>query len=112
MDIKLQLNNDQDRFVAKWLLEHNDLSEEAKAVLYQGRVVFKAFYTKLNQIDFRRFKIETWDVGWFQIRQALKDQNLYSAELDHLSKAMKVLSNKIEPQIYEFGFLDKEEIFE
>jgi hypothetical protein len=69
-DFKLQIVNDQNRFVADWLSK-NDLSDEAKQVIEKAKTVYKLFYANLNQMATNKWKIDTWDAGWYQIRRCL-----------------------------------------
>lgn len=110
-DFNLQLVKDEDRFVADWLSK-NDLSNEGKEVLRKGKVVYKFYFAALNQMATNKFKIETWDAGWYQIRRCLIEHNLGIDELKELSEANERLSNKILLQIEKFGFLDKDEVYE
>ncbi len=88
----------EDRFAAKWIKKHRaELSAEALAVLETARTIYKRFYSELERLDVARWKIESWDAGWYQIRMSL-------GVLIDLSE----LSKKLEPQIYEFGFLRDE----
>ncbi|MBR2773386.1 MAG: hypothetical protein IKD73_00145 [Selenomonadaceae bacterium] len=99
--IKERLNSaTEDRFAAKWLKNNRlDLSREALAVLNAGREIYKRFYAELEKLDVERWKISDWDAGWYQIRMSLG----ISIDLSELSK-------KLEPQIYELGFLRDEVI--
>ena len=88
----------EDRFAAKWLKNNRiDLSSEALAVLKAGKEIYKRFYLELERLDVERWKITDWDAGWYQIRMSLG----ISIDLSELSK-------KLEPQIYELGFLRDE----
>lgn len=86
----------EDRFAATWLKNH-ELSAQALAVLNAGRNLYKKFYSELERLDVRRWKIEDWDAGWYQVRMALG-----------VSIDLKELSAKLLPQIYELGFLRDE----
>ena len=86
----------EDRFAALWI-KNNRLSSEAAAILESARTIYKKFYASLNKLDVSRWKIEDWDAGWYQIRMSLG----VSIDLSELSK-------KLEPQIYELGFLRDE----
>lgn len=110
-DFRHQLSNDENRFVANWL-KKNKLSEEAKSVLSKAKNVYKFFYSHLNEMVTHNWKIETWDVGWYQIRRCLTEHNLGADELNELKIATDELASKILPQIEEFGFLDKDEVYE
>ena len=88
----------EDRFAAKWIKKHREeLSTAAISVLDAARVIYKRFYMELERLDVSRWKIEAWDAGWYQIRMSL------GATL-----SLKELSDKLEPQIYELGFLRDE----
>ena len=86
----------EDRFAAKWI-KNNVLSAQAQAVLDAGREIYKKFYAELEKLDVARWKIEEWDAGWYQIRMSLC-----------VSIDLSTLSAKLEPQIYELGFLRDE----
>ena len=59
------------------------------------------------------FKIENWDVGLWQIKQALKQANLGTEELNNLKSAHKELGKKLLPQIYKYDFINKDiELFD
>ena len=88
----------EDRFAAIWIKKHRaELSAEALAVLDAARTIYKRFYSELERLDVSRWKIESWDAGWYQIRMSLG-----------VSIDLSVLSAKLEPQIYELGFLRDE----
>ena len=102
------LEQDEDRFAAKWLQEH-ELSEEAKAVLDSARPIYREFYAQLIELDRKQFRLEAWDVGWYQVRNALKDADLLTPELLALFRAaFERLGEKLLPQIYSLGFLRDE----
>jgi len=109
-NFRQQLAKDQNRFAADWLSE-NKLSDEAESVMEAGEAVYQLFYSNLNQMATAKWKIDTWDVGWYQIRRCLTEHRLAADELKKLSKANEQLAHKILPQIEEFGFLDKDEVY-
>ena len=88
------------------------MSDEAKLVIEKGRVVYKLYFESLNKITTHKWKIDTWDAGWYQIRRCLIEHNIGADEMKELSNANEHLANKILPQIEEFGFLDKDEVYE
>jgi hypothetical protein len=110
-DFRQQLSKDEDRFVAKWI-KKSELSEEAKKVLLKAKEVYKFFYSHLNEMATHSWKIDTWDAGWYQIRRCLTEHNFGADELNELKIATDELAYKILPQIEEFGFLDKDEVYE
>ena len=60
-----------------------------------------------NQLRTGKFKIETWDAGWWQVRSALKDRDLCTIDLAAVKMAHEALRDKLRPQLAEFGFLDE-----
>jgi hypothetical protein len=110
-DIKLQVINAENRFVAEWLTK-NELSEEAKEVIKKAKIVYKLFYANIHQMATHKWKIESWDAGWYQIRRCLSEHNIATNELKNLNKANEKLAAKILPQIEEYGFLDKDEVYD
>lgn len=54
-------------------------------------------------------KVNRADVGWYQIRNALKKRNesgdFPPVSFNPFEEAYKVLSEKLQPQVYELGFL-------
>ena len=110
-DFRQQISTDEDRFVTNWI-EKSQLSDEAKNVIMKAKEVYKYFYSHLNEMATHNLKIDTWDAGWYQIRRCLKEHNLGADELNELIIANDNLASKILPQIEEFGFLDKDEVYE
>jgi hypothetical protein len=110
-DMKQQMQRDEDRFAAKWLRSHA-LSEEAKEVLKRAAEVYKIFYASLPHMATAKWKISTWDVGWYQVRRCLEEHRLAGDEIQSLKLANDHLAGKILPQIEAYGFLDKDEVYE
>jgi hypothetical protein len=110
-DFRLQIVKDENRFVADWLSKNN-LSNEAKLVIEKAEAVYKFYFSNLNQMATKNWKIDTWDAGWYQIRRCLMEHRLGSEELEELNKANEKLADKILPKIEEYGFLDKDEIYD
>jgi hypothetical protein len=56
-------------------------------------------------------KLNRADVGWYQIRKALQTRNADSdyppVRFKPYEEAYKALSEKLQPMIYELGFLKK-----
>ena len=134
-DIAAQLASaNEDRFLAKWLAER-DLSPEARAVLDAARALYREFYANITHTPWMDWKIETWDVGYYQVRNAMKgllslrgdsetrsfgedskdSPNLLgsktpSSESNHakttFAAAHEALRAKLLPQIYSLGFLN------
>lgn len=114
-DIAAQLAAaNEDRFLAKWLKEHK-LSSEAHAVLNAARELYREFYANMTHTPWMDWKIETWDVGFYQVRNAMKNYSASSAPsrlcvesnpLADLRTVHNALRMKLLPQIYTLGFLN------
>jgi hypothetical protein len=103
-DIALSLTNDKDRFVAQWLSKQ-DLSNEALLLLELGKSIYKYYFNHLNELRTNKFKISTWDAGWWQIRNTLADENLAEGMFTELKLAHSKLREKLLPKVFDYGFL-------
>ena len=104
-DIAVQIPTAQERFVAQWL-SGRTLSVEAQAVMAAGQTAWRLFFSQLGRLRTTKFGIDTWDAGWWQVRNALKDRDLGKEEMVALKAAHDVLRDKLRPQLSSFGFLD------
>jgi len=104
-NIELLLAKEDDRFAARWL-EKRTLSAEAQAVMDAGRKFYQLYFASLNQLRTPQFKIETYDAGLWQIKQALADVSLGSKELKALKNVHDQLKVKLLPLIKEYGFIE------
>ena len=95
----------EDRFLAKWLSSRK-LSLEARAVVSAAEKLYAKFYAEICNTSWMDWKIETWDVGIYQIRQALKAAGIATDEISALKEAHDNLRAKLLPQIYDYGFLN------
>jgi hypothetical protein len=109
-DLSGQIRTAQDTFVANWL-KGRAMSAEAQAVLDAGRKVYQVFYKEYKNLNLRKFKIDYWDVGFYQIRNALLEAKLGLVELNALKEAHTKLALKLRPKVYEYGFLDQEILY-
>ncbi len=94
----------EDRFLAKWIDAHK-FSKEAKAVLASARKLYKCVYEQINTIRWLDYKIELWDIGWWQIKEAAKIMKNAEEPFNGLKRDFNLLSEKILPLISEYGFL-------
>jgi len=116
-------STEPDRNVAVWL-KGKTLSAEALALMDAGRKVYKTFFKHWAKV--RTFNIDlgkkgtiigrndTWDCGWYQIKNALEQAVLsmeereeVKAEFASVTEAHKKLGQKLTNQIYQYGFLVK-----
>ncbi|MBQ7188458.1 MAG: hypothetical protein IJR99_03490 [Kiritimatiellae bacterium] len=107
-DIATQLATaNEDRFLAKWLAG-KALSPEACAVLDAARRLYREFYANITHTPWMDWKIETWDVGYYQLRNAMKDlrDSAPPREENSLREKHDALRAKLLPQIYSLGFLN------
>ena len=93
-----------DTYVANWLAGQ-DLSPEAISVIRKGKQIYQYYFENLGQLPTTKFKIENWDAGWWQIRNALGDVNLGKELLAELKVYHGELRGKILPKISEYGII-------
>ena len=96
-------------FMVKYLADKK-LSDEAKSVLEEGKKLWKAYFEHTDTRTVRdELKLNRPDVGWYQIRNAVKARNASGdfppVSFKSFEEVYKNLSEKLVPQVYEFGFL-------
>lgn len=105
--------NAPDRFESDFMVQYladTTLSAEAIAVLDAGRVLWQAYFADTDVRTVRdEYKLNRSDVGWYQIRNALKKRN-ESGDAEPVSfvtfeKAYEALTEKLRPQVFSSGFL-------
>jgi hypothetical protein len=102
-----------DRFESDFMVQYladKALSAEAVAVLEAGKILWQAYFAQVDVRTVRdELKLNRPDVGWYQIRNALKARNSSgdTAPVDFtpFETAYKTLSAKLQPQVFELGFL-------
>ena len=94
-------------FVADWLLKQT-LSSEAQEVLARARKIYRLFFESWNVLQRTKFKIETYDAGWYQIQKALRDAQLGIDLFADLKDRHDRLKAKILLQLYDYGILGHE----
>ncbi|SEQ27681.1 hypothetical protein [Nitrosomonas ureae] len=96
-------------FMVQYLVD-KILSPEAITVLNAGRLLWQTYFADTDVHKVREeFKLNRPDVGWFQIRNALKARNTNGdstpVDFKPFMNAYKVLGEKLAPQVFELGFL-------
>ena len=102
-----------DRFESDFMVQYMEgktFSAEAQAVLDEGKKIWAAYFKQTFNHKIREeLKLNRPDVGWYQIRQALKAQNesgnSVPVSFTAFESAYKTLSEKLRPQVYQYGFL-------
>ncbi|MBF8457022.1 hypothetical protein IV494_07485 [Kaistella sp. G5-32] len=105
--------NAPDRFESDFMVQYmsdKKFSAEAKAVLEEGRILWKAYFDHTDVRSVRdELKLNRPDVGWYQIRKALQARNSSGdfppVSFKNFETAYKYLSEKLQPMVYELGFL-------
>jgi hypothetical protein len=101
------------RFESDFMVEYlkkKKLSKQAKAVLDAGRELWKAYFSHTDPRNVRdELKLNRPDVGWYQIRNALKKRNesgdFLPVSFSEFEIAYKELTEKLQPLVFELGFL-------
>ena len=97
-------------FMVSYMKDKN-YSKEALLVLERGKEIWKTYFAMNFSYSIReKFKLGRGDVGWYQIRHALKtlsETGEYVTPFSFASfeEAYAILTEKLKPQVYELGFL-------
>jgi hypothetical protein len=102
-----------DRFESDFMVQYladKTLSAEAQAVLNAGRTLWQAYFSHLDVRSVRdEFKLNRPDVGWYQIRNALKARNASGdtapIHFGPFELTYQALTEKLRPQVFSLGFL-------
>ncbi len=82
-------------------------SAAAQAVLSEGRNLWRRFHgTQFPNKIREEYKLNRADAGWYQIRRALEAYtDVEFTDFEPFKSAYSALTEKLRPQVYEFGFL-------
>jgi hypothetical protein len=102
-----------DRFESDFMVQYlkdKKLSKEAKQVLEEGEKLWKSYFQHTDVRAVRdELKLNRPDVGWYQIRNALKKRNesgdFIPVSFKPFEESYKTLTEKLQPLVYEYGFL-------
>ncbi|MEP6699968.1 MAG: hypothetical protein ABJA85_01580, partial [Bacteroidota bacterium] len=105
--------NAPDRFESDFMVRYmagKPFSPEAKAVLAEGKKLWQAYFATTDVHSVREeLKLNRPDVGWYQIRKALQARNASGdfppVPFTSFEAAYKALTEKLQPMVYELGFL-------
>ena len=79
-------------------------------VLEEGKKLWQAYFAHTDVHSVREeLKLNRPDVGWYQIRNALKKRNesgdFAPVSFKPFEESYKALTEKLQPMVYELGFL-------
>jgi len=105
--------NANGRFESDFMVEYlkdKKLSKEARLVLEEGKKLWTSYFSQKDVRTVRdELKLNRPDVGWYQIRKAIQSRNLSGdykpVYFEDFENAYKSLTEKLQPQVYELGFL-------
>jgi len=105
--------NAPDRFESDFMVQYmagKTFSAEAHPVLAAGKTLWQAYFAHTDIRTVRdELKLNRPDVGWYQIRKALQARNASGdfapVSFKAFEDAYKALTEKLQPQVYELGFL-------
>ncbi len=105
--------NAPSRFESDFMVQYladKTFSKEATEVLKQGKLLWQAYFAHTDERTVRdELKLNRPDVGWYQVRKALQARNAGSdyppVSFKPFEEAYKSLTEKLQPQVYELGFL-------
>lgn len=101
----------KDRFESNFMVDYlkgKKLSPEAKAVLKQSQNLWQIYFSQPNNHKIRaELKLNRSDIGWYQMRKALEARMADGDSIDFgaFKTAYDALSNKLQPQVFELGFM-------
>jgi predicted RNA methylase len=102
-----------ERFESDFMVQYltgKTLSGEATQVLEAGKTLWQAYFAHTDVRSVRdELKLNRADVGWYQVRKALQARNtggdFAPVSFKPFEEAYKALTEKLQPQVYELGFL-------
>jgi hypothetical protein len=105
--------NAPERFESDFMVQYlngKTLSIEAQTVLAEGKKLWQAYFAHTDVHTVREeLKLNRADVGWYQVRKALQARNTagdYAAvSFKPFEEAYKTLTEKLQPMVYQLGFL-------
>lgn len=105
--------NAPDRFESDFMVQYmadKTFSTEAQQVLAEGKKLWQAYFSATDVHTVRdELKLNRPDVGWYQIRKALQVRNasgdVAPVSFKAFEDAYKALTEKLQPMVYELGFL-------
>jgi hypothetical protein len=105
--------NAPERFESDFMVQYlsdKTISTEASTVLIEGKKLWHAYFAYTDVASIRaELKLNRADVGWYQIRKALQIRNesgdYAPVSFKHFEEVYKTLTEKLQPQVYELGFL-------
>ena len=91
-------------------LSDKTLSQETADVIAEVKKLWQAYFTQTDVRNVRdELKLNRTDVGWYQVSKALQARNASGDFVPVSFKAFentyKVLTGKLQPMVYELGFL-------
>lgn len=105
--------NAPERFESDFMVNYlskKKLSTEVTQVLNTGKDIWKSYFEHTDSRSIRdEFKLNRADVGWYQIRNAIQARNASGdyppVSFKSFEEAYKSLTEKLQPMVYELGFL-------
>ena len=102
-----------DRFESDFMVNYltdKIFSNEANAILEEGKKLWQAYFSQTDVRSVREeLKLNRPDVGWYQIRNALKKRNesgdFQPVSFKSFEESYKALTEKLQPMVYQLGFL-------
>lgn len=101
------------RFESDFMVQYmadKTFSDEAQQVLAEGKKLWQAYFAHTDVRSVRdELKLNRPDVGWYQVRKALQARNssgdFVPVSFKGFEEAYKELTVKLQPMVYELGFL-------
>ena len=104
-DITRSLKADtEDRFIATWLADQKP-DAEGEELLAMGREIYRAFFARFKDLPTAKFKVEHWDVGWWQVKKCLVEAGLERERFAQIEVLKKKIGAKISREAMTLGII-------
>ena len=94
----------EDRFLANWLTAQK-LDARCEELLAVAREIYKTFFQRLKDLPTSKFKVEHWDVGWYQVKRCLVEAGLETERLAEIDKNKKPIGQAIAKEAAALGVI-------
>lgn len=105
--------NAPERFASDFMYQYikrKQFSKESEDVLASAKELWKTYFSEVDVISIReKYCLGSSDVGWYQIRKALEERLIQGTTIpisfNLYKKTYKKLSDKLQPSVFDYGFL-------
>jgi len=93
-------------------LDDSPIAKATSELFKTAQSVYQLYFREYNNLDIKKWKLDYWDIGWYQVHNSLKDKGKGILELDKVKTASEELRQLLLPLVYNYGFLEPEVVFD